>query len=73
VPNRAQRRANPANIELKHIADHAVKAYKVAKGFGYTDDQILQALKDGDNAQKLFAEFLETFIIKKGELQCASS
>ena len=65
MANREQRRKYGSDIELKHVAEHAIKNYKVAKGIGYTDEQILSALKDGDNAQKLYAEFLETFVIPR--------
>jgi hypothetical protein len=65
MPNREQRRKFGSDIELKHIAENAIKSYKTAKGVGYTDEQILGALKDGDNAQKLYAEFLESFVISK--------
>ena len=52
--------------EYRKILQKEKKELKKARGYGLTDQEILDALRSGDEHHKAYARFIEFFIMKAG-------
>jgi hypothetical protein len=58
---------NGYNREMhRKILSQAKKELASARSRGYSDSEILQALREGSQVQKKYADFIEYFIMKAG-------
>lgn len=60
VPTQRMVMNREAHVQMLEIARQELKA---ARKQGFTDKEIIEALKTGDESQKIYAQYIEFFIL----------